>query len=68
MYVYRSVRSDVMNNYNSVKELVDLATEGLICVRALDFLQINNISDHRGIIMDFFLLSLLFFGNLLLPG
>jgi hypothetical protein len=52
LYVYRSVRSDVMNNFNSVKELVDLATEGLICVRALDFLQIDNTNDQRGIIIN----------------
>ena len=52
LYVYRSVRSDVMNNFNSVKELADLATEGLICVRALDFLQIDSTNDQRGIIIN----------------
>ena len=44
----RSVRSDVMNNYNNVVELLDLATEGLVCLRATDFLQIPNIDSEKG--------------------
>ena len=37
---FSSVKKDVMNNFNAVQELLMVATEGLLLLRALELLNI----------------------------
>jgi len=42
-----------MNNYHAVLELINLSTEGLVCLRAMGILGIDSVDDtDKGMVQD----------------